>query len=51
MIVNAFTNALTDMDSKIIAEAFSKAFEGIGMKNAYDFTFYALMKHALDRDA
>ena len=51
VVSNLFTNALTDADGKIIGEAFSKAFEGIDAKNADDFISYALMKHALDRDA
>ena len=51
VVSNLFTNALTDADGKVIGEAFSKAFEGIDAKNADDFISYALMKHALDRDA
>ena len=51
VVSNLFTNALTDADGRIIGEAFSKAFEGIDAKNADDFISYALMKHALDRDA
>lgn len=51
VVSNLFTSALTDADGRIIGEAFSKAFEGIDAKNADDFISYALMKHALDRDA